>query len=68
VLKNAPGKRRTRVRRLKRLVERLQELQAQKRDRDALLLKLGAAGKEGWTRLRMDRDRMATEGTGGPER
>jgi len=35
-----------RVRRLKRLVKRLHELQAQKLDRDALLLKLGAAKKE----------------------
>lgn len=35
-----------RVRRLKRLVKRLHELQTQKLDRDALLLKLGAAKKE----------------------
>jgi hypothetical protein len=35
-----------RLRRMKRLVRRLKELQAQKLDRDALLLKLGAAKKE----------------------
>jgi transposase len=35
-----------RVRRLKRLIKRLKELKAQKLDRDALLLKLGAAKKE----------------------
>jgi hypothetical protein len=35
-----------RLRRLKRLVRRLKELQAQKLDRDTLLLKLGAAKKE----------------------
>jgi len=35
-----------RIRRLKRLVKRLQELHAQKLDRDALLLKLGGAKKE----------------------
>jgi len=35
-----------RIRRLKRLVKRLKELQSQKLDRDALLLKLGAAKKE----------------------
>jgi hypothetical protein len=35
-----------RVRRLKRLIKRLKELKTQKLDRDALLLKLGAAKKE----------------------
>lgn len=50
VLARSPGRvikeRQMRIRRLRKLIKRLRELQRQKPDRDQLLLKLGAAKKE----------------------